>query len=536
METRVPFRFVYTVPILAFMFSSAVAAQQTDFEKQVSAGKGALERKQYAQAMEFFSQGQKVANRAGDREWEANFSFYMGLTRQGQAGEAGNQSEAKNLLQDAETFYRRVLEVLPHSGPALNNLAQIYSETGRTAEAEELYQRLIESNSPHQAFYRKNYAELLSRKGDWRAAVDNYKAAVQAQPENVQAYQSAIQFYLSNEQADPAEYLWELLNKDLAIRALESALTFLEKGRWSKAVNEDLLTVVAVSLSRQYYDPVKFRDSPSAKRLGALERNPLIGEGAIRIVDLHAEERFDPIRYAWWGERGSTSADKPRGLWPRDGFRLLIRSLGNWFYKKGSDSRAEQYYRLAMLLSRREPDPEAFLDLVDLYIAKNRITEIDRLGQEVIPELFYGKGLAYRYSQLQKVYKYHRALGVVYSSLERWGDVGQPASAIFQLEHARSVAREFNAESARKGSKDRLSIEPRLIDLLAKGYMRVDHPAASVKVRIDAAEEYVKESNPENARKVLQPVNNQLPASISKQDKDRYLKIMEQLPKNPRTQ
>lgn len=54
----------------------------------------------------------------------------------------------------------------------LNNLANLYADTGRHAEAEPLYERALAildrtlpPDHPRQALYRENYATLLDRLG-----------------------------------------------------------------------------------------------------------------------------------------------------------------------------------------------------------------------------------------------------------------------------------------------------------------------------------------------------------------------------------
>ena len=214
------------------------------------------------------------------------------------------------------------------------------------------------------------------------------------------------------------------------------------------------------------------------------------------------------------------NADPPRGIWPRDAFRGLIRSLGNWQQHSGSLSRAESFYRLSIDLNRREIDPIACLALADLYISQDRVSDVDRLMNQLGPELFYGKAAAYRGSQWQKIYEFHRTLGLLYSYLKRWGDSGNPASAIFQLEHAMQAAARLNVRP-----------EPRLVDNLATAYENSTQFERGSSLRLRYAEEFIQEKDYISARELLAPLAKQsATGQLGAVDVQRYKRDLQLIP------
>jgi tetratricopeptide (TPR) repeat protein len=517
----------------AVFFSVVALPQDQALDRLARSGKQALAAKAYDQAFQAFDEGRVAAQAAGDRKWEADFLFYLGLVRQQQSAEPGGAPDrVRPTKQEAASWYQGMLKLRPDSGAALNNLAQVYSELGQKEEAAKLLGKAVDLRDSRQAFYTLNLADLLSSTGDPKRAIDYYKRVVKENPEDTRAHLSLVKAYVALNTPDLLPYLWELVEKGLVVRAQESALSALPTVKWPAREKEELLTIVAVSLGRQFYDPSQFQKTEAASSLAKLAQDEAVGGGAAEILNLHQLRGPDPSAFPWWARRGDPYQEPPRGVWPRDGFQVLIRSLGAWHQQAGNPRQAEVYYFLAAGLDPQQPDPEAVLQLADLYSAARDLRRLEAMTEQYAGALFLGKKLAYRGSHLEKIYKYHCALGVVYAHLGRWGNSATPTSAIFQLEHARSIAEQFNQQAARQGQTQLLSVEPRMLNFLANGYDANKMSRAASRTRLELAERYEQEGDTQAARAAVKIIEEKGSVQgFSTYDKQRYSDLVRRLPR-----
>jgi len=269
-----------------------------------------------------------------------------------------------------------------------------------------------------------------------------------------------------------------------------------------------------VALSRIPYEPAKFTELELAGRLAELGSDPDIGRGALDIRTLHDLEALDPRRYGWWADKTHEYEDPPRGVWPADGFRALVRSLGGRYKQIGERRKAENYYRLAIDLRPYDVDPAAIRDLTQLYIEENQLPKVNLLAEEYEDRLFRAKGGAYRNSRLRKIFEFHRTLGVLYATIGRWGDSYRVDSAIFQLEHAQEKSREVE-ERAEGVLPEKYRFSPDMVNMLATGYVATDQPSRSYELRVEEAERFQQQGDAEAVRKVLEPIKTQeLPTGL----------------------
>jgi Flp pilus assembly protein TadD, contains TPR repeats len=464
---------------------------------KVLEGRNALESQDFERAVAAFQTAQSLAIQGGNKKWEADCDFYLGLTLQRQAEKLGRRAEAQTAIAESEKFYKRALALRPDSAATLNNLAQLYVQTGRQSEASELLHRAVSLKDQQSDITAQNYAAVLESKGDTASSSQYYAMVAASQPGNLDAYERAVAGYLKADPKGLGGYLWDSLKAGQVLRVQQSAIGALQQREWEPEQRRELLALVAASLSQQSYDPAKYKDTFAAENLGTFAGDAVIGKGVTELEQLH-QGSLDAEAFSWWAGAGDLNADPPRGVWPRDAFRSLIRSLGHWYQGREDLKRAEALYRVAVVLNRQEIDPAACLALADLYVAQERVGDVDRLLNEVAPELFYGKGQAYRSSQWRKIYEFHRALGLIYSYLGRWGNNNTPTSAIFQLEHAMDAA-----------ARLRIKPEPRLVDSLATAYENTGATEQGWALRLRYAEEYAGGKDYVNATELLAPLGKQ---------------------------
>lgn len=423
-------------------------------------GAKALDARQFDSARDALLRGVEIARALGEEDQLIRYYFYLGLSYQQEAG--GDRL----LLREAERYYTAALELRPEWGPALNNLAELRTAVGDTAGARELLARAVRAEGGDKSLYAKNYGELLVKTRQPGEAIAYYEAAVEAEPRDVESQRQLLDLLIEHEPDRVGGHLWDLIDARQVTLATQSAFGALEGRDWGRSAKEELIAVIAAGLGGQVRPQDTFAEG-AAERLSALSEDPDIGRAASELIQLYEGEDLEPERYEWWAERGDITFEPQRGEWPRDAFRGLIRAFGDEARRDGATARAESYYRLAAQLTPREPDPDAFLRLIDLYAQVGDTAAMESVAESYVPRLFFGKQQEYSTSHYASIYRYHRALGVIYTYLEQWGDRGTITSTIFQLEHALQAAQIHNDRGA---GASPIVVDERLVEMLARAY------------------------------------------------------------------
>ena len=545
---------------LFFILSGVCAAFEPD--RFVKDGKQALGAGEYEQALRLFMRGARQAKNVQEKRWQADFYFYMGLTQQQKAESLKENPERRKAFTEAVRFYEKALDFHPDLGAALNNIAHIYDQMGLTGQAFRFYLKAIELNDKRRSFYEVSYADSLFDHGELQKALKYYRRVLKFQPDNSHARKKIIDVSITIGDEGLIPFLWELMESGWIIEAQRGAMQALIEKKWSSRYDrEELLALTVVGLSRQTYDPRKFVGSEAGNKFSQLSADPALSREARDIIALHQLEKDDFSEFSHWSHKGDLFRDPSRGVWPRDAFLQLIRSLGDRYRGYRNFQQAETYYLLATTLDREVPDPTAVLRLADLYIAQGDQVRLEKMMAEHQISLFKGKARAYRNSHLHKIYQYHRALGVIYANIDNWGDSRTSTSAIFQLEHAIKTAQVINRRNRRniknseivtkvikkpemvtgliknpematlgrdrrtENKEEQIIVEPRLVKYLADGYELKSQPDKAIEIQLDAAETLIEQRAFSQAVKVLVPLATTPPAVMTEIQKERYLKI-----------
>jgi tetratricopeptide (TPR) repeat protein len=95
----------------------------------------------------------------------------------------------------AERLYKRVLERDPAHVHAYLNLGYMLCEQARREDAVELYERAIKSCGAEDPLIFYNHAVALDGLGRAREALESYEAALDLQPDLLEAHQNAALLY-----------------------------------------------------------------------------------------------------------------------------------------------------------------------------------------------------------------------------------------------------------------------------------------------------------------------------------------------------
>jgi len=434
----------------------------------------------------------------------ARAEFYLGSLYQTRSTDDPDATTRRNDLLAAAAHYEKALQGLPRSGPTLNNLARVRGELGDAVAASQLLDRALALEDGKEAAYLRTRAELSDRRAAPAAErVAHWQAAFNAAPQDESARRAFVQLAL---QADPAA-LGKMAQSLIERGSVQAGEELLRDALTSPAApRASLMLSLADARAAQYYDPRSFDGTDIAAVLRGLEADPDIGAAAQEFRRLHMAPSPDRAAYPWWTRDYSDYAPpNPRGR--ETSFRRLALALGDWYRAQGSAEalrQAQPYAELALALSGNIADPKAALQLADIYANTGQTDRLKTMSNEYSRKLFAGKGGAYQSGDKQQIYEYHLALGSIFGYLGQWENPQwAPASAIFQLEHARSTAESLNA-SLPAASKQRITVPAPAVELLSRGYLATGRPDESVKVRVDSARQYAAQGKPALQAAVLQ--------------------------------
>ncbi len=518
---------------------SALSAQPTDqvlsFSSLIDSGVAELEAGDYDAALVNFLNGLHQATAANDPRWQSNFLFYAGLTSYRHAVQISARAKQREQLIKASDYYRRLLQIRPQSGSALNNLAQVYVKLGNYNEAAQFFKDAINVADDRQGFYALNLADLLKLQGRTADALHYARRSAALQPASLEAHQMVVDLYLQRRDNGLIDYLWQLLHRGAVNRAQRAALDVLENGDPLGHPNQ-LLILVTAALAHQHYDPREYGQTEAGQRLAQLRTPTNLAEPIRelrmlhRVVVLEAPQRSTPSEFDWWRQRKRPY--NRSSISGREAFRALAVSLAQWSRRsrlpKGNQW-AEQYYQIAISLGSHNADPEAFLELADLYVNTGKAHRLKELSKKYEKSLYRGKEAGYRKKRWDNIYKFHRALGFMYAHLRQWENPAvHYASAIFQLHHALGAADRFN-RSAAPGS--RIAVPPQIPALLSKAYLETGQYDNAIEIAVEYAERFLKEGHPDQSVETLKYVQgSQDPLGVRRELKQRYADLVARLP------
>lgn len=478
--------------------------------------RAASQLKDFNRAYAILESGLARAKAARSSKLESAFHFQLAVTLQQRAMVA----QAPEDITRAIDHYEQHLRIDPASGGALNNLAQLYNREGKTQESARLYQQAIALNDDRKGFYAFNLANLYMEEGDPKSAARYFRITLNEHPDHAEALEGLIAAYRNTNLPGLVTQLWEQMDKGREVRATTAALEVLRslKSEADRVGLEkektELLTCVVVGLSKAQYGPLT-SESKGAKKneveqaLQNLVDDAHIGEGVRELLQAYDNPAVT-VDGSWWANRGQRYEDPEQGWWPRDGYRMLLRSLGIWYERRDWLDTAEAYFLKSINLtneSDNEPDLEALVRLADIYMQRGEIERVRDLLDGDETELFFGKGEAYKTSSWSKVYDFHRTLGIMYALTENWGNSNDVTSATFQLENALDKRRIYNNRIASQENLPPIMLEPRLVNLLAKTYNATNRAEDAIELQLESAIELVKADRKVGARQILQEVN-----------------------------
>ena len=416
-----------------------------------------------------------AADCAGARAQNLDCWFQCGLAGQDRAEKETDPEKRAQLLEMAKACYLRAYEIDSQSGGVLNNLAVVLSLLGgetNNEEARQYFEKAVRLDHRLRPFYHRNFADFLRDRKDYAGAVSHYRATLNEEPQDHQAFQSLMDLFSDHpkeRRESLPEVLWLLTEKGQTTWTEETALRELQSPGMPPEWRREMLAILAFALGKDAYLPSELAGSPSGKALRMLAEDPDVGPGAREILQLHAGERLDPNQYSWWSAQPRENTLVPGKPAPLAAFQNLIRGLGSSSEKTGSSDQAERYFKLSALLDAETPDVVASDRLANLAVKSGRTADLESVvaRNERLPNRpDAGGGL--------EVYYYRQNVGLLFGSHGSWGDENTPVSAIYQLARAKELAEKLLIGNAAGSPVNDFDV--RVYTRLAEGYGAIRQP------------------------------------------------------------
>jgi tetratricopeptide (TPR) repeat protein len=411
--------------------------------------------------------------------------FLRGLALQQMAAAAGESGAKARALRQAESEYRKTLELDPRSGAALNNLAALLGASGRADEARELYQKAIDvGDNKMKGTYALNYARFLEPQSP-EAALRMADLAVRSSPDSDKGRAYLTGLYSKYRRGEMVAYARSLVDQGKTESATSLALARLGEGGAANGGRRAWLILLVLALSRDRARLSHLGEDAVVGALPSLAEDPVTGPGAKEMLALlnAPEPRLD-----WWERQRDTIPGI--GTSGRAAMLSLTRELGelSLLEKTDSGARAEIYLRAAIGLGADGPDPDAFLALIGYFAGKQDVGRIKELMDRNEFRLFGEKGGAYARGDWPLIYKLHLALGMTYAHLKIWRSGSPYQNAQFQLESANRAAERSNDAARRENRPPTAALPPVAIDKLSECYVALGQPKKAVEARIEGVE------------------------------------------------
>jgi tetratricopeptide (TPR) repeat protein len=443
-------------------------------------------------------------------EAAANTLFYIGRLQQEQAKHCGSASMCADFALRAIESYEEALRLSPMSAGSINNLAMLYADRGDVPQASKLFARLIGIDTPNSGRYALNYASFLKVHAGLTDAKPYFEFAMTDKlvgNEAAQTYGAAL-LDTENHDAFVSFALGQFVKRPSVVQEL--ALRVIAENKWPDDEQLELLEIIVAALTHQEYAPEDFGRSPIGLKLTELESHSTLGRAISEIFAIHRDLVPKPSELRWWANTRRTRSDK-RTASPHQAFRSLIIHIGDLYSRREEHDHATRLYYAAAFLSLTSPDPDAFFKLAESYYTQGTNPDVfyeavDRYE----PSLYALSGFQPDFIgrlpgrvDLCSMIEFHRKIGILSGLLAMRASPTESEMAwsrtVAEFERARGLLK--SCSTLTDGE-----IDPYSVGMLSTGYARTRRPYESARVRLEAAEAYIKHEKPAYAATVIKPI------------------------------
>lgn len=500
---------VLSVSVLLALQVSAAQVQSPRVEREVKDVQGAVLRGDVSTsraAVDQAVQGKSAIERA-----EIQIAAADVLAR---SNDQASMAEAERLYVASLDSARQTFSV-DRRLRTENNYAALLMRVGRPAEARKQLEAMREPMRKQppaaQARYLFNYARSLEQSGNPAQALRIYDEALVLAPEFEDTARAASGLALNS----PSESIGipatvTLIDRLLAARQFAVAEQHLLKAigqpRWIGHPQYPLILAstaryfVAAGVDREGFarewekplaDAVQTASPRAKARYDDVRRTYTVNG-----LDLVYEPQVARSRFAAWGGSDPETAS----------FVSLLHEVGRQSRSAGNMRDALARMASAWALSRiggvasDDAGMAAAVDLADLLLSAGPdVSTSQQILQEIISQLFEGKGKAYAGRDYASALRFHLLLGTIFERQKRWGPASNPYSALFQWQAALKD-HELLRATGRPGN---LAEVPGLHMRLGQAFEAVGDRAGALRSYLNASEAYLNLKNPGPASDAL---------------------------------
>jgi tetratricopeptide (TPR) repeat protein len=143
--------------------------------------------------------------------------------------------------EDALPYFKKVIELLPDSGAAYQNLAGVYQLMGRTAEAEQAFRQAVELDEEDRLSW-KGLAQVCLQQGKAQEGVEILAALVKSNAEDTEAMVMLGECYEDAGDDESAKWLYEMaLTVDREYQPAGEGLERIRQRKSASAINKEEL-------------------------------------------------------------------------------------------------------------------------------------------------------------------------------------------------------------------------------------------------------------------------------------------------------
>jgi Tfp pilus assembly protein PilF len=417
----------------ALIFVLAIAAQDDwsrlmqQAKTQIATGDENAAVQSYRQALQRASDEQKVSTQIALADLLSHFE--------------GNEQ-----LREARSLYEQLIPIVPtpRKYQVQNNYGVLLMRLKDFSAATSQLQDLVEKSGSvdvgkNRAFYLYNLGKAHEQSGKLESAVADYRLSATLDSTLVKASDAALQLSLRLKPDLGLKECTSLINQRIAAFDLQGSKRYLQTAlgaeQWYRQAEYRHLLVSLV----RYFTTAKTEPAEFEK-----EWRGVLRKARLNTVS-PSSERIDQISRIFLDKPSTTPDTAPfMSAWRddvNDGVKPLsafTKSVGDIQAANNRPQFALGQYMLAWELDRTNMDAGLYLVNVLLESGKE-VDPNEAILNRFIGRLFDVKGEAYLGSDWQNILRFHTLLATIYERKEKWGPIGDPRSAAYQLDHAKAA-------------------------------------------------------------------------------------------------
>lgn len=526
-------RIIRAVILAGLFFCSSVVAGSDPFLLELQAEKTVqhIRSSELEEAKRAALTGLEMSAGEND-DWEATYYFYLGLISQIGSSEAEDDREASKLRNEAFDSYQKCLRLDSGHVASMNNLGKLYMDLDYHELAIDILTRSYKITGTLSAVTALNLADQYFSLDSPGRALDYLLMATDDFWEDSSFVSQAVGLLSGHDSTRTADFLWTLIENQSYRAAAKFAMEDARQGQYSDLRITEALVVWALATARSHFHGDLLNTSELSELSTSLEPGSYGQRATKELILLYGKSPLSLADCEWWVSNTHKFGPATWSISPREGFGLLLESLGQWLSQNGQWVDARRVYELAIEYPGNETKPDIFSALADVYLSLGLHDELRDMVENSTPRLMVAKGEHYRNWDPELAYQYHIALGNILSAVEgtESSEGMGVVSAEFQLERALELVKEADrSRDVNASAQQTIRVYPRTVTALAGVYSRQGRHGKAFDLVLDWTEYFIEKQDINSANLVFGSITEMAEDGehiLSYQDLSRYKELL----------